>query len=197
VAGWILAFALLRASPLPAHGQRPWEVGLVVMGLAALLLLLLSWCAQQRHQAFCPNPAISSLRGPRAWGLMLATGVLMGLLQHSHWPWDPSSLARGLGLALTGAELPSATACALLLPLGMAITHQWRGQIQPRLPVVADLKLLLWGLLMGLGTVWGMGANDGYLFRYLPLGSMHAAAGLAAMTVGILLSRPFRLSRSS
>jgi hypothetical protein len=40
---------------------------------------------------------------------------------------------------------------------------------------------------MAMGSVCGMGANDSYLFRYLPLGSMHAALGLTAMAVGILL----------
>ena len=40
---------------------------------------------------------------------------------------------------------------------------------------------------MGLGAVWGMGANDGYLFRSLPVGPLHAAVVLAAMSAGILL----------
>jgi hypothetical protein len=51
-----------------------------------------------------------------------------------------------------------------------------------------DLKLLPLGMLMAMGSVWGMGANDSYLFRYLPLGSMHAALGLTAMALGILLA---------
>ena len=186
VAGWVLGFALLRQPPLPAHGQRGWEVGLVVGGLT-LLLLVLHRLARTRQEPFCPNLAIASLRGRRAWGLMLASGVLMGLLHHSSWPWHPSSLARQLGQAVAGAPLPPATACALLLPLGMVIVHGWSGNLRPLRPVRADISLLLWGTLMGMGTVWGMGANDGYLFRYLPLGSLHAAVGLTAMTVGILL----------
>lgn len=36
-----------------------------------------------------------------------------------------------------------------------------------------------------------MGANDRYLFRYLPLGSMHAALGLTAMAIAILLGDCF------
>jgi hypothetical protein len=186
VAGWILGFALLRLAPLPAHGQRAGEVVLVIAGLSALLLGL-SWIAGQRRQSFCPNPAIPELRGNRAWGLMLASGVLMGLLHQTPWTWHPSSLARQLGQALAGAPLPATAACGLLLPLGMVIVHLRRGQVQQQRPQAADRTLLLWGTLMGLGTVWGMGANDGYLFRYLPLGSMHAAAGLTAMTAGILL----------
>jgi uncharacterized membrane protein YedE/YeeE len=71
--------------------------------------------------------------------------------------------------------------------LGMVIVHRWRGLVQPKRVVRADLPLLLWGTLMGLGTVWGMGANDGYLFRSLPVGSLHAAVGLTAMSAGILL----------
>jgi hypothetical protein len=43
-------------------------------------------------------------------------------------------------------------------------------------------------MLMALGSAWGMGANDTYLFRYLPLGSLHAAVGLAAMVAGIAIN---------
>lgn len=191
VSGWILGFALLRLAPLPAHAQRPREVVLVIAGLSALLLGL-SWIARQRRQSFCPNPAIPELRGTRAWGLMLASGVLMGLLHQTAWTWHPSSLARQLGHALAGAPLPARAACGLLLPLGMLIVQLRRGQVQPQRPRMEDLILLLWGTLMGLGTVWGMGANDGYLFRYLPQGSLHAAAGLTAMTAGILLPLEWR-----
>jgi hypothetical protein len=197
VAGWVLGFALLRVPSLPPHGQRPWEVALVIAALTVLLLGL-GLQAWRRRQDFCPNPAIPGLRGVRAWGLMLSSGVLMGLLHHTPWPWHPSSLARQLGQALAGAPLPLATASALLVPLGMVIVHRWRGQLQPQWLRAADWPLLLWGTLMGLGTVWGMGANDGYLFRSLPLGSMHAFAGLAAMTLGILLPldwRPRRLQK--
>lgn len=191
VAGWILGFALLRIPTLPAHAQNPQEVGLVIAGLSALLLGL-GWFARRRRQSFCPNPAIPELRGKRAWGLMLASGLLMGLLHQTPWAWHPSSLTRQLGHALAGAPLPAATACGLLLPLGMVIVHLRRGQMQPQRPQPGDLILLLWGTLMGLGTVWGMGANDGYLFRYLPLGSLHAAAGLTAMSAGILLPQQWR-----
>jgi len=38
VAGWVLGFALLRVRSLPPHGQRPWEVALVIAALTALLL---------------------------------------------------------------------------------------------------------------------------------------------------------------
>lgn len=189
VAGWILGFALLRLPTLPAHAQRPQEVGLVIAGLSALLLGL-SRFAGRRRQGFGPNPAIPELNGNRAWGLMLACGVLMGLLHQTPWTWHPSSLSRQLGHALAGAPLPPTTACGLLLPLGMLIVQLRRGQVQPKRPQPGDLILLLRGTLMGLGTVWGMGANDGYLFRYLPLGSLHAAAGLTAMTAGILLPLP-------
>lgn len=159
VAGWILGFALLQPPPLASHGQRPWEVGLV----------------------------IPELQGGWAWGLMLACGLLMGLLHHTAWPWHPSSLARQLGQAVTGADLPLSSSCALLLPLGMLLVHRQRDPVQSQQPVISDLPLLLWGTLMGLGTAWGMGANDGYLFRHLPVGSLHAAVGLAAMSAGILL----------
>jgi hypothetical protein len=43
-------------------------------------------------------------------------------------------------------------------------------------------------MLMAIGSVWGMGANDSYLFLYVPLGSLHAAFGLSAMAAGILLA---------
>lgn len=186
VAGWILGFALLKLPSLPSHGQRPGELALVLVALAGLLLLL-NFLARFRRQDFCPNPALPSLRGRRAWGLMLVAGVLTGLLHHSDWPWDPSRLATYLGRALHGEGVPVSAACALLLPLGMVMVHRWRGLVQPKRVVRADLSLLLWGTLMGLGTVWGMGANDGYLFRSLPVGSLHAAVGLTAMSAGILL----------
>lgn len=190
VAGWILAAALLRLPPLPAHHQRPAEVGLVITALTALLAVL-GWQARRRRQIFCPNPAIAGLSGGRAWLLMLSTGVLMGLLQHSSWPWDPSLLARALGMSLVlHRPPPLSAACALLLPLGMLVVQWRRHQFEPRQPLVADLPLLLWGTLMGLGTSWGMGANDTYLFRSLPVGSLHAAAGLAAMALGIVLPLP-------
>jgi hypothetical protein len=54
-----------------------------------------------------------------------------------------------------------------------------------------DLKLVHLGILMSMGNVWGMGANNSYLFRYLPLGSIHAAPGLTEMAVGILLGDRF------
>lgn len=186
MAGWVLGFALLQWPPLPHHGERPLELLLVLLGLAALLLLLQRQ-ARSRQQIFTPNAALPGLRGGRAWALMLACGILMGLLHHSALVWDPSALARALGRALVGEPLPAAAAAALLLPLGMTLIHLWRGQIQMQAPRLADLPLLLWGTLMGLGAVWGMGANDTYLFRSLPLGSFHAAVGLAAMSAGILL----------
>lgn len=194
VAGWILGFALLKISPLPSHVQRPGEVVVVVLALAGLLLLL-SLLGMRRGEEFRPNPALPSLRGRRAWGLMLVAGVLTGLLHHSEWPWDPSRLATYLGRALHGEGVPVFATCALLLPLGMVIVHRWRGLIQPTRLVRADLSLLLWGTLMGLGTLWGMGANDGYLFRSLPVGSLHAAVGLTAMSAGILLPLEIAASR--
>jgi uncharacterized membrane protein YedE/YeeE len=186
VAGWVLGFALWRRAPLPHHPQRPLELILVLIGLIVLMLAL-ERGARCRRQPFVPNPSISELRGTRAWVLMLGCGILMGLLHHSGLPWDPSALARALGQAVTGEPLPAATAASLVLLLGMALVHCWRGAIQPQAIRWADGPLLLWGTLMGLGTVWGMGANDSYLFRSLPLGSLHAAAGLAAMSAGILL----------
>lgn len=192
VAGWVLGFALLRRPPLPSHGQRPVELALVLIALV-LLLLTLERRARWRRQPFEPNPAVPGLRGRRAWGLMLSCGVLMGLLHHTGLPWDPSSLARALGRALVGEPLPASTPAALLLLLGMALVQRWRGPIQLQGVRWADLPLLFWGTVMALGAVWGMGANDGYLFRSLPIGSLHAAAGLAAMTAGILL--PLRWPR--
>ena len=192
VAGWVLGYALLRRSPLPSHAQRPMELALVLIALVVLLLALELW-ASWRRQPFEPNPAIPWLHGRRAWGLMLSSGVLMGVLHHSGLPWHPSSLARALGQALSGEPLPADTPSALLLLLGMAMVQGWRGQIRPQGLRWSDLPLLFWGTLMGIGAVWGMGANDGYLFRSLPLGSLHAAAGLAAMTAGILL--PLRWPR--
>ena len=46
-------------------------------------------------------------------------------------------------------------------------------------------------MLMAMGSDWGMDANDRYLFRYLPLGSMPAALGLTAMAVANLLGDCF------
>ena len=186
VGGWVLGFALLQRPSLPSHGQRDWEVALVVLGLSVLLLVL-GLKARALRQVFAPNATLPELRGRRAWSLMLASGILMGLLHHSGLPWHPSSLARELGHALTGMHLAPAVAAGPLLLLGMALMHRWRGGLQPQRARLTDLPLLGWGLLMGLGTVWGMGANDGYLFRSQPLGSLHAAAGLAAMTGGILM----------
>jgi hypothetical protein len=118
---------------------------------------------------------------------MLTTGILVGLLLHSNLPWDPSSLAKALGGSLRGAPLTAVSAYALAIPLGMALVHGLRRDFSPVPMKARDLKLLPLGMLMAMGSVWGMGANDSYLFRYLPLGSMHAALGLTAMALGILL----------
>lgn len=191
VAGWVLGFALLQRPPLPSHSQRPLELALTLLGLVILLLLLNRWAHAQR-QVLAPNPSVPWLKGRRAWVLMLSSGILMGLLHQSNLPWHPSSLARSLGHALIGEPLTGVVWSGLLLLLGMVLVHAWRGEIQLQGPRSNDLPLLFWGVVMALGTVWGMGANDGYLFRSLPLGSLHAAAGLVAMTAGILL--PIRWS---
>ena len=186
VGGWILGYALLRLPPISAHHQSPVEVGLVLGGLTGLLWLL-NRRARRLQQRFAPNPAEPKLNGRLAWALMLSTGFLVGLLHHSGLPWDPSSLAKALGHRLTGTPFPLVNAYALWVPVGIALVHglrrdwKWIG-LQPK-----DAALLLWGMLMALGSVWGMGANDSYLFRYLPLGSLHAAIGLVAMAAGILL----------
>jgi hypothetical protein len=186
IAGWILGYALLRGSPIAGHHQTPLEVGLVVGGLG-LLLLALNRRATHQQQPFVPNPSEPGLQGTVAWALMLTTGILVGLLHHSGLPWAPSSLAKALGGSLRGSPLTAISAYALLIPIGMTLVHGLRRDFSP-VPVKAkDFKLLPLGMLMAMGSVWGMGANDAYLFRYLPLGSMHAALGLTAMAVGILL----------
>jgi hypothetical protein len=186
ITGWILGYALLRGSPIPGHRQTPLEVGLVVGGLGVLLLVL-NRRASHQHQPFMPNPSEPGLKGTVAWALMLTAGILVGLLHHSGLPWDPSNLAKALGASLRGSPLTAISAYALPIPLGMALVHRLRRDFSP-LPIEAkDFKLLPLGMLMAMGSVWGMGANDSYLFRYLPLGSMHAALGLTAMAVGILL----------
>jgi hypothetical protein len=186
ITGWILGYALLRGSPIPGHRQTPLEVGLVVGGLGVLLLVL-NRRASHQHQLFMPNPSEPGLQGTVAWALMLTAGILVGLLHHSGLPWDPSNLAKALGESLRGSPLTAVSAYALPVPLGMALVHGLRHDFSP-VPIKAkDFKLLPLGMLMAMGSVWGMGANDSYLFRYLPLGSMHAALGLTAMAVGILL----------
>jgi hypothetical protein len=186
ITGWILGYALLRGSPIPGHHQTPLEVGLVLGGLGLLLLLLNRW-ARRQQQRFIPNPSEPALQGAVAWALMLTTGILVGLLLHSNVPWDPSSLAKALGGSLRGTPLTAVSAYALAIPLGMALVHGLRRDFSPVPMKAKDLKLLPLGMLMAMGSVWGMGANDSYLFRYLPLGSMHAAVGLTAMALGILL----------
>jgi hypothetical protein len=186
IAGWVLGYALLRRSPIPGHHQTPLEVGLVLGGLGACLLVL-NRRARRQHQCFLPNPKEPSLQGGVAWALMLTTGILVGLLHHSGLPWTPSNLARALGDSLRGIPLGHLWAYALLTPLGMALVHGLRGDFSPVPIRRRDLRLLPIGMLMAMGSVWGMGANDTYLFRYLPLGSMHAALGLTAMAAGILL----------
>ena len=186
IAGWILGYALLRGSPIPPQHQTPLEVGLVLGGLGALLLVL-NRRARHQHQRFMPNPSEPGLQGGVAWALMLTAGILVGLLHHSGLPWDPSNLAKALGESLRGSPLTVVSAYALPIPLGMALVHGLRRDFFA-VPIKAkDFKLLPLGMLMAMGSVWGMGANDSYLFRYLPLGSMHAALGLTAMAVGILL----------
>jgi len=186
IIGWILGYALLRGSAIPGHRQTPLEVGLVVGGLG-ILVLVLNRRASHQHQPFMPNPSEPGLQGTVAWALMLATGILVGLLHHSGLPWDPSSLAKALGASLRGSPLTAVSAYALAIPMGMALLHGLRRDFSP-VPIKAmDFKLLPLGMLMAMGSVWGMGANDSYLFRYLPLGSMHAALGLTAMAIGILL----------
>jgi len=186
VAGWVLGYGLLRLPSLPAHRQSPMEVALALLGLGAFLLVL-NRMAHHQQQRFCPNPAAPGLQGNRAWALMLITGILVGLLHHSGLPWSPSNLARALGAALRGAPLEGITAVALFVPLGMVLVHGLRRDWNPVAITAKDALLLPWGMLMALGSVWGMGANDTYLFRYLPLGSLHAAVGLAAMVVGIAI----------
>jgi len=186
IIGWILGYALLRGSAIPGHRQTPLEVGLVVGGLG-ILVLVLNRRASHQHQPFMPNPSEPGLQGTVAWALMLATGILVGLLHHSGLPWDPSSLAKALGASLRGSPLTAVSAYALAIPMGMALLHGLRRDFSP-VPIKAmDFKLLPLGMLMAMGSVWGMGANDSYLFRYLPLGSMHAALGLTAMAIGILM----------
>jgi hypothetical protein len=186
IAGWILGYALLRGSPIPAQHQTPLQVGLVLGGLGVLLLVL-NRRARHQHQRFMPNPSEPALQGAVAWALMLTTGILVGLLHHSNLPWDPSNLAKALGESLRGSPLTAVSAYALPIPLGMALVHGLRRDFSP-VPIKAkDFKLLPVGMLMAMGSVWSMGANDSFLFRYLPLGSMHAALGLTAMAVGILL----------
>jgi len=187
VAGWVLGYGLVHLSSLPAHRQSSMEVALVLVGLAALLLVL-NRRAHRNKQPFRPNPAAPALQGTLAWALMLTTGILVGLLHHSGLPWSPSHLARALGAALRGAPLAWSTASALLVPLGMVLVHGLRRDWNPVAIRAKDALLLAWGILMALGSVWGMGANDTYLFRYLPLGSLHAAVGLAAMVAGIAIN---------
>ena len=186
ITGWILGYALLRGSPIPGHHQTPLEVGLVIGGLGVLLLAL-NRRARHQHQPFMPNPSEPGLKGTVAWALMLTTGILVGLLHHSGLPWAPSNLAKALGESLRGSPLIAVSAYALLIPLGMALVHGLRRDFAPVAIKAKDFKLLPLGMLMAVGSVWGMGANDSYLFRYLPLGSMHAALGLTAMAVGILV----------
>ena len=186
ITGWILGYALLRGSPIPGHRQTPLEVGLVIGGLGVLLFVL-NGKARQQQQRFMPNPSEPGLQGTVAWALMLATGILVGLLHHSGLPWDPSNLAKALGESLRGSPLTAISAYALPIPMGMALVHGLRRDFSP-VPIKAkDFKLLPLGMLMAMGSVWGMGANDSFLFRYLPLGSMHAALGLTAMAAGILM----------
>lgn len=186
VGGWILGYALLRLPPISSHHQSSLEVGLVLGGLGTLLWQLNSK-ARQLQQRFIPNPSEPKLNGRLAWALMLCTGFLVGLLHHSGLPWDPSSLAKALGHSLRGVPLTLASAYALWIPAGIALVHGVRNDWDWIGPQPKDAALLLWGMLMALGSVWGMGANDSYLFRYLPLGSLHAALGLAAMAAGIVL----------
>jgi len=187
VVGWVMGYALLRLPSLPAHRQSPLEVVLVLAALAALLLVL-NRIAKRQQQSFRPNPAAPGLQGNLAWVLMLSTRTLVGLLHHSGLPWDPSSLAKGLGASLRGAPLRAITAYGLIVPLGMLVVHGLRRDWRPLAITPKDWLLLPWGMLMALGSAWGMGANDTYLFRYLPLGSLHAAVGLAAMVAGIAIN---------
>ena len=115
VVGWVMGYALLRLPSLPAHRQSPLEVVLVLAALAALLLVL-NRIAKRQQQSFRPNPAAPGLQGNLAWVLMLSTGTLVGLLHHSGLPWDPSSLAKGLGASLRGAPLRAITAYGLMVP---------------------------------------------------------------------------------
>ena len=187
VAGWILGYALLRVPPIPSHPQSAGEVALILSGLGGLLWWLTRQ-ARRRGQGFVPNPAEPHLKGSLAWALMLTTGMLVGLLHHSGLPWDPSSLAKALGHSLRGTPLPPAIAGALAIPLGMALVHGLRRDWHPQTIQLKDGLLVPLGMLMAIGSVWGMGANDSYLFLYVPLGSLHAAFGLSAMAAGILLA---------
>ena len=182
-----MGYALLRVPPIPSHPQSAGEVALILSGLGGLLWWLTRQ-ARRRGQGFVPNPAEPHLKGSLAWALMLTTGMLVGLLHHSGLPWDPSSLAKALGHSLRGTPLPPAIAGALAIPLGMALVHGLRRDWHPQTIQLKDGLLVPLGMLMAIGSVWGMGANDSYLFLYVPLGSLHAAFGLSAMAAGILLA---------
>jgi hypothetical protein len=184
--GWVLGYALagspMALAALPGQPQRT-AVALVVLGL----LLALTHLSVRPAGSQPGSPAGEGV----AWRASIACGALLALIDNDLWRWDPSSLARALAQPLALVEslqrrdpLPL---LGVVLLAGMAAEVLLQRSYRIRLPGLADLVRLLYGMAMACGALLAMGGNDSQLLRFLPGGSPHAWVAVPAMVAGILI----------
>ncbi len=143
----------------------------------------------------CMRAAWALTQAPRAWSPNVATaciGVLFAVLVALAGAWAytdllsdivrqmamPGLISQAMQWALAAALLAGALTGGLL-----AGTWQW-----PRpWPWRQTLRCLAGGALLGLGSLWVPGSNDGLLLLGLPLLWPHAWAALAVMVATIAL----------
>ena len=156
--------------------------------LLALLLVRAAWALR---------------RTPRGWGPHAATasiGVLFALLVALAGAWAYTDLLADLVQQMAGARplsRPMQWALAAAL-LGGALAGGWRAGTWrwPRpWPWLQTLRCLAGGALLGWGSLWVPGSNDGLLLLGLPLLWPHAWAALAVMVATIALLLRLRLRR--
>lgn len=154
--------------------------------LAWVLLLLLclrsAWVLRHARQAFSPNTATACIGILFAVLVGLAgawayTDLLSGLVRRMA---TPGLVTEAMQWALAAALLAGALAGGL-----MAGTWRW----PQRWPWRQTLRCLAGGALLGLGSLWVPGSNDGLLLLGLPLLWPHAWAAMAVMvaTIAVVL----------
>ncbi|MFM7083893.1 MAG: hypothetical protein ACKOW3_02655 [Hyphomicrobium sp.] len=187
VLGWIVGFILVDGSSDKTSEYTKLYTIITLLGLAVLLLVAEIWSLTKK-QIFIPNDDLPELKGFKAGSLMLCIGLIIGGLIYFKFPYHPSTMSLNVSAWLKGSDFNYLSLSALMMPLGMMIFHKRRGQFEILYLKQKDFKHLLWGILMAMTTTWGAGGNDGYLFEYLPKGSLHAVMGLLGMSGGILIS---------
>lgn len=196
VLGCIIGFILVDSSSSETIEYSDKQILLTLLSMGVLLLLAEMWALKTR-QEFIPNVDLPELKGIWASALMLSIGLIIGLLIYLKLPYQPSAMAHNVGRWLKGLDFSVLSLSALMMPLGMMLFHKGRNNFAILPLTREDIKLILWGVVMALSTIWGAGGNDGYLFESLPKGSLHAIVGLLGMSVGIVIAENFNNKRNS